>query len=149
MNNFVFPTLACASGFTKKSTLSHVLNGEKWVTRRSGLRLRLLLRISSQWCRWFWKYNSCSFGTVYFLNQDNPVPNCPNSYACLTACKNTKHTVSRWYSTVYIPWLVASYDTHNGKRWLNSNPPIHRGHHMYEKISVWKWESDMYYCLKI
>ena len=23
----------------------------------------------------------------------------------------------------YIPWLVAFYDTHKGKRWLNSNPP--------------------------
>ena len=41
----------------------------------------------------------------------------------LTACKKTKHAVSRWYRTVYIPLLVASYDTHMGKRWLNSNPP--------------------------
>ena len=24
--------------------------------------------------------------------------------------------------TVHIPWLVDSYDTHKGKRWLNSNP---------------------------
>ena len=40
---------------------------------------------------------------------------------CLTACKKTKHTVIRWYRTVYIPWLVASYDTHKGKRWMNSN----------------------------
>ena len=47
---------------------------------------------------------------------------------CLTACKKTKHAVSRWYRTVYIPWIVASYDTHKGKRWLNSNPPSHRGH---------------------
>ena len=45
----------------------------------------------------------------------------------LTACKKTKHTVSRWYRTVYIRWLVASYDTHKGKRWLNSDPPSHRG----------------------
>ena len=42
---------------------------------------------------------------------------------CLTSCKKTKHIVSRWYRTVYIPWLVASYDTHKGKRWLNSKPP--------------------------
>ena len=41
----------------------------------------------------------------------------------LTTCKKTEHTVSRWYRTVYIPWLVASYDTHKGKRWLNSDPP--------------------------
>ena len=39
-----------------------------------------------------------------------------------TACKKTKHTVSRWYRAVYIPWLVASYDTHNCKRWMNYNP---------------------------
>ena len=45
----------------------------------------------------------------------------------LTACKKTKHTVSRLYRTVYIPWLSASYDTHKGKRWLNSNPTRHRG----------------------
>ena len=44
----------------------------------------------------------------------------------LTACKKTKHTVSRWYMTVYIPWLVASYDMHKGKRWLNSDPSSHR-----------------------
>ena len=25
--------------------------------------------------------NSSAFGTVYYLNQDNPVPNCPNSCA--------------------------------------------------------------------
>ena len=45
----------------------------------------------------------------------------------LTACKKTKHSVSRWYRTVYIPWLVASYDTHKGKRWLNSNLPKPQG----------------------
>ena len=45
----------------------------------------------------------------------------------LTACKEAMHATSRWYRTVYIPWLVASYDTHKGKRWLNSNTPNHRG----------------------
>ena len=45
----------------------------------------------------------------------------------LTACKKAVHATSRWYRTVYIPWLVAFYDTHKGKRWLNSNPPNHRG----------------------
>ena len=40
----------------------------------------------------------------------------------LTACKKTKHAVSRWYRTVYIPWLVASYDTHKGKHWQYSKP---------------------------
>ena len=46
----------------------------------------------------------------------------------LTACKKAMHATSRWYRTVYIPWLVASYDTHMGKRWLNSNPPNHGGY---------------------
>ena len=27
------------------------------------------------------KKNSSAYGTVYYLNRDNPVPNCPNSYA--------------------------------------------------------------------
>ena len=45
----------------------------------------------------------------------------------LTAYKKTNHTVSRWYRTVYIPRLVASYDTHKGKRWLNSHPPKPQG----------------------
>ena len=32
------------------------------------------------------KKNNCSaYGTVYYLNRDNPVPNCPNSYAPLNA----------------------------------------------------------------
>ena len=46
---------------------------------------------------------------------------------CLTACKKTKHTVSRWYRTIYITCLVASYDTHKGKRWLNPDPPKPQG----------------------
>ena len=52
----------------------------------------------------------------------------------LTACK-AMHAISRWYRTVYIPWLVASYDTHKGKRWLNSNPPNHRDHKCCEQHS--------------
>ena len=31
------------------------------------------------------KKNSSAFGIVYYLNQDNPVPICPNSYASLHA----------------------------------------------------------------
>ena len=46
---------------------------------------------------------------------------------CFTACKKVMHAISRWYRTVYIPRLVGSYDMHNCKRWLNSNPPNHRG----------------------
>ena len=53
---------------------------------------------------------------------------CPTvKLICLTACKKAMHATSRWYRTVYIPWLVAFYNTHKGKRWLNSNPPNHRG----------------------
>ena len=52
---------------------------------------------------------------------------CPTVQTHTPHCmQETKHTVSRWYRTVYIPWLVASYDTHKGKRWLNFNPPRHR-----------------------
>ena len=46
----------------------------------------------------------------------------------LAACKKAMHAISWWYRTVYIPWLVVSYDTHKGKRWLNSNPPNHWDH---------------------
>ena len=46
---------------------------------------------------------------------------------CLTVCRKTKHTLSRWYRTVYIPWLAAFYDTHKGKCWLNSDPPKPQG----------------------
>ena len=45
----------------------------------------------------------------------------------LTACKKAMKAISRCYRTVYLPWLVAAYDTHKGKRWLNSNPINHRG----------------------
>ena len=31
------------------------------------------------------KKDSSAVGTVYYLNQDNPVPNCPNSYPSLHA----------------------------------------------------------------
>ena len=41
---------------------------------------------------------------------------------CLTTCKKAMHAISRFYGTVYIPWLVDSYDTHKGKRYLNYNP---------------------------
>ena len=53
------------------------------------------------------------------------MPNCPNSYASLHArrpCMQQAGGIG-----VYITCLVASYDTHKGKRWLNSNPPNHRG----------------------
>ena len=57
----------------------------------------------------------------------------------LTAGKKAMHATSRWYRTVYITWLVAFYDTHKGKRWLNSNPPNHRGSIHLEMYSTNKW----------
>ena len=44
---------------------------------------------------------------------------------CLTACKKAMDAISQWNRTVYIPWLVASYDTHKGKHLLHPNPPNH------------------------
>ena len=67
----------------------------------------------------------------------------------LTACKKTKHTVSRWYRTVYIPWFVASYDTHKGKRWLNSDPPKPQGAicWMFGWATILTiWTTDYYVC---
>ena len=40
----------------------------------------------------------------------------------LTACKQAMNTISRLYRTVYVPQLVAFYDTHKGKRLPNSDP---------------------------
>ena len=45
----------------------------------------------------------------------------------MTACKKTKHTVSRWYRTVYIPWFVSFYDTKRANVGWILNPPSHRG----------------------
>ena len=48
---------------------------------------------------------------------------------CPTVQTHTPHrmqediaSMSQWHRAVRIPWLVDSYDTHDGKRWLNSNP---------------------------
>ena len=45
------------------------------------------------------------------------------------------HAISQWYRTVYIPWLVTSYDMHKGKRRLNSNPPNHRGGFLFSQTT--------------
>ena len=67
------------------------------------------------------KNNSSAFGTVYDdLNLHNSVHNCPNLYSSLHT--RVCNTVSRWYRTVHVPWLVASYDMHKGKHWMNSKP---------------------------
>ena len=67
---------------------------------------------------------------IHLWNSLLPEPGQPSAQLSklirITACKKAMHAISRWYRTVYIPWLVASYDTHKGKRWLNSNPPNHR-----------------------
>ena len=67
-----------------------------------------------------------AFGTVYHLNQDNPINAQLSKLIRHFARKRAMHAMSRWYRTVYIPRLIASYDTHKGKRWLNSNSPNHR-----------------------
>ena len=54
----------------------------------------------------------------------------------LTACKKAMHAISRWYRTVYIPWLVDSYDTHKDKGWLNSDPPPPKGTNIALYVSV-------------
>ena len=68
---------------------------------------------------------------IRLWNSKLPEPEQPSAQLSklirLAACKTTKHAVSRGYRTVYIRWLVASYYTHKGNRWLNSNPPSHRG----------------------
>ena len=43
----------------------------------------------------FKKKYSSDFGTVYYLNQDNPVPNCPNSYASLHARRESIQLAGR------------------------------------------------------
>ena len=105
-----------------KNTLSHVLEGRGWVTGRSGLRLWLQLRNTSQGCRWFFKKNEL----LRLRNSILPEPGQPSAQLSklirLTECRKTQHPMSRWHRTVHIPWLVDSYDTEKGKRWLNSNP---------------------------
>ena len=75
-----------------------------------------------QGCRLFFKKITHSPLEQYIL----PEPGQPSAQLSklirLTACKKAMHVISRWYRTVYIPWLVDPYDTHKGKRWLNSDP---------------------------
>ena len=102
------------------SVLSHVLKGEKWVTGRSGLRLWLTgmpLVLNME--------------LIHLWNSILPEPGQPSAqlskFIRFTACKQAMHATSLWYKTVHIPWLVDSYDTQKGKRWVNSNPPNQRG----------------------
>ena len=69
---------------------------------------------------------------IRLWNSTLPETGQPSAQLCLTACK-AMHAISQWYRTVYIPWLGASYDTHRGKRWLNSNQPKPQG---YAQLSV-------------
>ena len=90
-------------------------------------------RHPSQGCRWFFKKK-----LIRLWNSILPEPGQPSAQLFklirLTACKKTKHTVSRWYRTVYIWWLVASYDTYKGKRWLNYVNPKPQG--LFMKTSM-------------
>ena len=58
------------------------------------------------------KIEHIRLGTVYYLNQDNPVPNCPNSYDSLHARR---------------PSIQKTGAIGQFKRRLNSDPPSHRG----------------------
>ena len=95
--------------------MSHVLKGEKWVTGRSGVRLWLWVMISSQGCRWL-KIELIRLWNSILPEHGHPTAKL-TKLICLTAWKG-----GRWYRIVYIPWLVASYDPHKGKRFLNSDP---------------------------
>ena len=111
------------AGEEKKSTLSHVrTEGREVSYRKIGLTtvavthdllsgIQLVLKIE--------------------LSAILPEPGQPSAQLSklirFSACKKAMHVISRWYRTVYIPWLVASYDTHNCKHWLNSNPPDYSG----------------------
>ena len=52
----------------------------------------------------------------------------------LTAYKKTCNTESWWYRTVHIPWLVAFYDMHKDRHWLNSNPQATGRLELYDTI---------------
>ena len=53
---------------------------------------------------------------------------CPTAKTHTPHCmQEDQHTVRWLHRTVYIPWLVASYNMHKGKCWLNFNPPKPQG----------------------
>ena len=82
--------------------------------------------ISSQGCSWFFKKRTHPPLEQYITW--TRTTQCPTVQTHTPYCiQKTKHTVSRWYRTAYIRWLVASYDTHKGKRWLNSEPSKPQG----------------------
>ena len=119
--------MVLATEVKKKSTLSHVLQGEEEELRED----RAYDCGCTSWSPLRDAVGSFKKELIRIWNSILPEPGQPSTQLSklilLTACKKTKHTVSRWYRTVYIPWLVASYDTHKDKRWLNSNPPKPQG----------------------
>ena len=94
--------------------------------------------ISSQGCRWFFKKR-----THPIWNSILPEPGQPSGQLSklirLTACKKTKHTVSRSYRAVCSishGWSVlTNYGTHKVKRCLNSEPQKLQGTKMY--FTLW------------
>ena len=56
------------------------------------------------------KYYTSFFLTVYELNRDNPVPNCPNSYAPLHAGRLASSETVYW--TVHMTRMLFSRDKH-------------------------------------
>ena len=61
--------------------LSHILAVRGRVTVRSGYDYGCISGTPLRDAVSSFKKNSSTYGTVYYLNRDNPVPNCPNSYA--------------------------------------------------------------------
>ena len=129
----------------EKSTLSHVLKGDEWATGRSGYDCG---------CN---SWSPLRNGVVLFKkelirlwNSILPEPEQPSAQLSklirLTACKKTKHTVRGWYRTVSNPWLVASYGTNKGKRWLNSSPPKQQGK-IYLFIYLFVYIVKLYFLL--
>ena len=83
---------------------------------------------------------------IRLLDSISPEPGQPSAQLSklirLTACTKAMQTISRWYRTVYIPWLVASFDTHKGKLWLNCDPP----NHMRQNVAHWLPVIDRLVC---
>ena len=59
----------------------------------------------------------CQTELLCFQSLEQPRPLWLNLWLFrLTACKKAMHAISWWYRTVYILWLVATYDTNKSKR---------------------------------
>ena len=83
-------TSVVLAGRKKESTLSHVLSEYSAVQEYWACAIALIQDLHS-WMPLVHIKNkkSSDFGTVHYLNQDNPVPNYPNSYTPLHARRHS------------------------------------------------------------